>query len=499
MFTSIYEWPHFRTNCSVNNVNWSSVFDHDSSTKGASFCQELTRKLARFNQIRKLFICQLLVLNEPVQSNFFTSKLIDDFEINTNNDIRMHTIAMLANLLKKTNSIMKASDIFFENCTDLRHGELANQDVLQLLLFPKDSIQSELVVSDTDLLHIIDKLTTLTTNLKYFQKYNASTSNVTDIDELNEKLFIFTKFSDEIDSIKEVLQVSANDFENSINPTRSPSSLNNSSRRSLGSFNLKSFHTLQGNSHKKRFSLPPGISVPGLNAENKTSNKPLLSSPITLSSPSNLSRGTSDNKKYKRLSTGLPIGLLTVVEEPSKRNDKPNGTQSTRTTPKTVNPSVSYDDNYINIMPSNTFMAESYNQATLDSLLTNNNNDHLKKILGKEFNSRYSLNSMNSNVSGISEMIVSTEASTVDECSKSNLRESLETNNSVEEEGINLPPISSEKLKLQLEDKFRQIYDQENPTVQGESLDIVDGEISTITPMAEDAFLKNLDSMLALS
>jgi len=132
---------------------------------------------------------------------------------------------------------------------------------------------------------------------------------------------------------------------------------------------------------------------------------------------------------------------LTVVEEQSNSNSK---TKSTKSSDSNGLP-VSYDDNYINILPPQTY--ETYNQSTLDQL---SNNTKAKKLSFSLRNSnRFSLNSMCSNVSGVTDLISSTQLTNYDD-------EQDDINDS------NISKISKEELRLKLEESFSRIYNLEN-------------------------------------
>lgn len=90
-------------------------------------------------------------------------------------------------------------------------------------------------------------------------------------------------------------------------------------------------HILNVEKQRKRFSLPA------------TANATLIPS-----TPTQRSKSTSHS--YKRLSTGLSLPLLTVMEEEeTTTSTSPSSAKSTTRIPKRA---VSYDDNYLNIMPS---------------------------------------------------------------------------------------------------------------------------------------------------
>ncbi|CAI5755671.1 unnamed protein product [Candida verbasci] len=219
----------------------------------------------------------------------------------------------------------------------------------------------------------------LTTNLKFFKKYNQSTKD--NSEEKIEKIEIFNKFMEEVDNIKAIHKLTLNDlsYELSNQPQSPVSSYSNSSASPIqqqGQFTMKSFHN---SSIKKRFSLPP-------NNNNNTPKK------------------NGSSSKYKRLSTGLQLGLLTVFEEETPKS-QPKRISTSNSAPP------SYDDNYLNILPPSQY--ETYNLATLDQLTKCKNN-------------RYSLNSVQSNISGLTDLTSFEDESNTNRYTKDELRMKLE-------------------------------------------------------------------------
>ncbi|CAK7902759.1 hypothetical protein CAAN1_18S01156 [[Candida] anglica] len=537
--------PIFEKYCSVNNVNWCSLqeslnlkssdsMENNHNSNGLIY--RLTRKLSRFNQLRKLFVCQLLTINELPSRNFFLSRVCDEFSIN---DIRIKEnmsqktsisgkFELLNNVMGKQIEFLKSHNIYFDTFQDGYRQNIDNEDILSFNDMNSSKDIPVATVNDNNISQLIEKLSAITTNLKYFQKYNNSTQSITDFDELNEKLYIFSQFGDDIDMVKELHQVSLGDFSTSLQSRmngNSPSSSGNSSRRNSrdgSSFNLKTFHTPKPNSIKKRYSLPSSIS------ETQKNFKSPISSPVVPQIPN--SPGINNNsgkneKKYKRLSAGLPIGLLTVFEEP-KANQ--NGIQSKRTSSTSTSspstqrkstgvgitvqdlrgPTVCYDDNYINILPPASYYSESYNQAALDSLSSTVVPDGTRKSTAKvfsgNFNNRYSLTSMNSNVSGISDLIASTHITSYNEEEK----DEMKLDDSPEFYGeLNTQPqsteLSKEALKLKLEESFNRIYklESQNSILKQKNANIDDSkeldDLEADNNISDSDFLRNLESTLS--
>ena len=425
----------FEQYVSINNINLGII--SEQTKKFESPVDEAVYSINRFNQLRKLFICQLLSINEKNnKKNFFVYQLMDNFNlpegIDTPKNLNDKLIS-ISNIFTDQNKILQNFNLIFDKFSQtskLVKQSHENEDILDV---GKPENESP---SDVNLVSLVEKLESLVTNFKYFHKYNQSTKSINNIDELNEKIMIFNQFNDELSKVKELYQLCANDLNNDIYLAQNcylASSTEGSSMKSpqpeRGEFSLKSFHNA---SIKKRFSLPAstGTQVDG------------LSSPVQRSDKQKDRNSTSSSgKKYKRLSAGLGLGLLTVVEEQSNSNSK---TKSTKSSDSNGLP-VSYDDNYINILPPQTY--ETYNQSTLDQL---SNNTKAKKLSFSLRNSnRFSLNSMCSNVSGVTDLISSTQLTNYDD-------EQDDINDS------NISKISKEELRLKLEESFSRIYNLEN-------------------------------------
>lgn len=499
--------PAFEKYCLVNNVNWNFVLESEYNREELDeslnlTVQSLSRKLARFNQIRKVFLCQLLTFDERPDRNFFLCKLWDDFEVNEGDyeQKKYERISELSKLVvldsvmdEQTKVILSIEGIFEK--TKFKAQE--DQDILATTamgqhhqLAPShfdsdDAIESD--VNNRNINQLIDKLTTLTANLKYFEKYNRSTSNMTDVDELNEKIFIFNQFGNDLNNLKELHQVHLNEISSRVSrrsQNSTPSSSNRNSKEGgdfEGGFSLKSFHT--SSSIKKRFSLPvqPSGSV----------TTPKSSPIVSNNSPSSAgNKNAVGDKKYKRLSAGLPVGLLTVFEEPngsSNRKSSSSHQHNSLMSPRALSGggdprSVSLDDNYINILPPTSYYSETYNHAALEALSRRQQTNSMKIVPGN----RYSLNSMNSNVSGISDMLAS-------------------TNQTSEQEDPTSPSFSKEDLKLKLEESFNRIYslESENSKLKQQlppdgNEDFMASDFSTVSDAEKSGFLSQLETKLQL-
>lgn len=445
----------------------------------------IIKKITLFNKLRKFLICQLLTIDGGGrgQPNFFLLKIIDKFNANAfeheikelggSNISLFEKLLILEEFFRDHNKVLDNFNLLFDkfeklNKLDEMTIDNENQDILKA----KEESNTEIFNNDS-MNQLIMKVSNLSTNLTFFRKYNNST--IDNKNELQEKLLIFHQFQDDIEAIKQLYKLNLQDLNYEMNEAETdelmssvshsnsatPSASNRNSRNS-GEFSLKSFHTsghhsgqslshsLSGGKYpknsdiKKRFSLP--------------ANSRSVSSPIA---PQDENDDKSD-KSYKRLSTGLKLGLLTVFEDEKQMingSKSPRGSlQSNRqsqsssssqlqspllvqsvnmTQPQSNNKAgtnfkrgkrqpTAFDDNYINILPPNNY--DTYNQATLDSLSKR-----------KPSNSnRFSVNSLNSNLSGISELLSSTQVTSFDE--------------------IDENALSKDELKFKLEESLNRIY-----------------------------------------
>lgn len=469
-----------------------------SSSKEKNSLDEIVFNMNKFNQLRKLFICQLLTINESsVKKNFFIYKLMDQFPpIKTEDWERDDDITAFNNIAKlgfirqvlhDHNKITNSFVLLFNHFDDIHNNDSAavevntrfnisheNQDILAVRANrnskEKQAVENSNEMENTDkyLESLIGKVIKLGTNLKYFQSYNRSTKSITNVDEFNEKLMIFNQFEDDIQSIKEMYHLNAkelSDIDGWTGRHASPADSNGTStspripsRANKGEFNLKTFHT---SSIKKRYSLPSSV----------TPLKIPLGSPVTprtsvVDSDRVLSPEGTSGKKYKRLSTGLQLGLLTVFEDPKQLNNevRRNSAESRRSSTVSAsrrssgqtktqvkgngNVGVSYDDNYVNILPPTSY--ETYNQDALDQL------SNSKKYNITRNSNRFSLNSVNSNISGLTDLISSTHITSYDE---EDVQDGL-INDSIRDKSS--LQISKEELKLKLEESFNRIYNLES-------------------------------------
>lgn len=500
--------PMFEKYCNINNINVCTLnskyradrtIEINNSSEKVTI-DELTFKLNKFNQLRKFLVCQLLTVNESPVRSFYLFQVWDQFniteyeidEVLQNEFLFFEKLLVIEELFDEHTSILKNFNLIFEkfekiNKVETRQDDISNKDVLEISNQTRYSAFES--ITDTNMNNLINKLTNITTNLTYFKKYNQSISSITNIDEMNEKLMIFKQFGDELNSIKELYQVNLGELNNEFyiksndlsSMKSSPRSSVSSSKRnsnSNGEFNLKSFHTVNSNSAKKRFSLPMNqslSSIPSPTIQQSTY------SDSNLPSRSSNSKANGPDTQYKRLSTGLQLGLLTVFEEPSHKARTANSRFSSDLTPPSIqgngntndkmNGPVCYDDNYMNMLPSANYN-ETFNQAALDSLSNNLSHKRLLNTLKRSSNNRYSLNSMNSNISGLSELLSSTQITTYDD----DHDESIDDGAGAEKQSL-----SKEDLKLKLEESFNRIYNLEHENESLKLKSLVDNTLSDNT------------------
>ncbi|KAJ9113383.1 hypothetical protein QFC19_000302 [Naganishia cerealis] len=424
--------PTFEQYCHINNINIDILGKSLDETELT--IDTLRSKLDKFHKLRKMFLCQLLTISERQSYNFFLSKAWDLFNLP-----QAETRELCSTPISVLEKFIILEDIFhehnqtvsnFNNLVDryerlnpsaTKTRELENSDVLQV-----DNHQTG--IPETNMDSLIQKLTNLTTNFGFFKKYNQSVSTIDNIDELNEKIMIFQQLGEELQQSMQLYQLTLSDLNHDLymktgygDIEKTPSSSTSTSRRSSRNceeFSPKTFHTTSS-SLKKRFSLP-----------SQATGKPNQSPTIDSQSSSLKSKvGDKLDKKYKRLSTGLQLGLLTVFEEPNKASSFSVNR----------NNRAAYDDNYINILPSNNYY-EGYNQAALESL------SNLRVRNSRLSINRFSLNSLASNVSSLSDLVSSTQI----------------TSFADDDDNKKSTGLSKEDLRNKLEESFARIYNLEN-------------------------------------
>lgn len=467
----------FQQYCTINNIN-VGILTQEFDSEDQDDLEEVIFNINKFNQLRKLLICQLITINENAQSNFFTLNLMDQFQVNEMESelSAFEKMKLVHDVLIDHNDSVKAINKMFAKV------DIVSQPREQVPPTDEDITPN----LHLNLFQFTSRVNKFAHNLSYFNKYNQSLS-LDNIDEQYEKLAIFQQFHDELNQLKLLHKLALLELNQEINPdytiANSPKSTVSSSPQTnqAGSLNLKSFHNP---SIKKRFSLPPTVTASGTTTTNGSSME--VSTSPTKSLPGQTSVPSSKPKKYKRLSTGLQLGLLTVFEENGDRSltvpatlakGNRNSSSSTTSAPAATAvssgllppPKVSYDDNYINILPTNQF--ESYNKSTLDQLISSKTKNRYSLHNRTSINmNRFSLNSVQSNVSGISDLI-STQMTSYngdDEEPKLELPHDEQERDDKEDgnessviDNSDPGQLTQEELKMRLEASFTKIYNLE--------------------------------------
>lgn len=412
--------------CQINNVQMSWIFEeHDESIEEVSSLEILTSKLGHFNNLRRFFICQLLTIHDPPLHNFFISKIRDYLPTPIKTSTYTSTIDKLKSLqlvfqehtaaLEELHSLNKKFHLLF---SPSHSTDFANDNILSSpgISFKQGEISDDVLAPDAELNlnNLINKLQSLTTSLKYFKKYSRSVAGVDDAQEHDERMSILHLFNKEINSCADMYNICVQEYESDFasrfrNQDSNASSQSSSQRNSYNKddhFSLKSFRT-------------------------SSSSKKKLSSPIQFEQPPKSLASKPSDKKYKRMSTGLQLGLLTVLEEPRAERHRLQDTKE-----------YLDDDKYDGVSPS---VHGTYNQSTLDALTKRNT---------RNSTSRYSMNSVNSNVSGLSDLIASTHMTTTDDDIDQS-KSSIFGNGKAD-------GMSKEELQAKLEESLQRIYSLEN-------------------------------------
>ncbi|ODQ80565.1 hypothetical protein BABINDRAFT_160828 [Babjeviella inositovora NRRL Y-12698] len=373
---------------------------------------KLTVLINQLNQVRKFFICELLTLNEPPQYNFFLSKFWEIFKVPASSKRFLDTgskIALIRAVLLDSVNDLKLYNQVLQDVTD-RHGTHQKTPAFsssggEVTLSPPHLIDTSTPSNSnrssvsfnsiggihgrptTDASHIAKlsyKVDQISSNLMFLQLYNRESEGESPSSRdlpadsggaLSEKIHILENIGLELNSAIDHYQKglyelrmldSEQQRQNQIrlrNKQNQISGLRSFSTNTMG--HSSSVSVLSRANMKKRFSLPPqafkDFSV--LNSPVTTSNADhgsssaargslqYLASPLRAGKSSfedssahpdqahPASQTLQSTKKYKRLSTGLQVSLLTVFEELS-----PAPTHHPRM--------ISYDDNYLNITPS---------------------------------------------------------------------------------------------------------------------------------------------------
>ncbi|KAM9898143.1 hypothetical protein OXX79_006469 [Metschnikowia pulcherrima] len=395
--------------CKINNVRVSAIYDSHDHFEDTLTLEKLTAKLSSFNTIRRFFVCELLTIHERALHTYFLSTLADHLNIVLKSAPPFQNFssksAIVYEVLSSHTAMVERLHTFDDQFRSLhsppRSSDFANDDILSTHETRNCRDLDNLTASDSDskLNNLIDKMSSLATSLKYFKKYSESIASIENLEEQEERLSIFSSFENELQNCTESFNVCLNDykadFQKLSEALTDQSSCSHSHRNSCSSddqFNLKTFHT----------STKTKKPVSSLNVlESRVCPKP------------------------KRSSTGLQLGLVTVLEDPRQ------GIISHANSAKGVE---------------NGSIRESYNSNALEALTR-------KPFFGHP-SDRFSMASVNSNVSGISELIASTQITTDDDDGLGPRTEYL-----LERAGKGM---SKEDLEKKLEQSFTRIYNLQN-------------------------------------
>lgn len=442
--------------CDINNIPLGSMLNLLEPSDVLSV-EYLTSKLSLFNGLRRFLVCQLLTLHDPHMHNFFILKLCDYFNVNLDN---------YPTFISSSYKLKVFCDIFQEHASSLKqiliHNsqfkamrcydqavDYVNDDVLSSInQQPPEKFAEDFSFSDSDLplSQLIDKLQSLATSLKYFKKYKNSIVSNENAEEHEEKISIFDLFDKELKGINNLYKSCVNDLNHEFNVNflggSAPSSCSTSNRNSynIEQFNPKAFHTASRSSRRQVSFLANKIEEPV----------------------------AATDKRLKRLSVGLQLGLLTVVEEPIKRLPR---TELTRGT---------YIDK--NRLPNlqDTFDIKAYEALT--------------KRTEMKASNRYSMYSLNSNISGISDLIASTNITT--DCESPDLTKLNETDPSY---------MSKTEFKEKLEESYSRVLNLQNdsdptlvePIVYSEhEKNNLESDLLSSNVIKDAAFLSDLEKSL---
>lgn len=445
--------------CEINNISLGAISQLVEPAEILNL-ESLTAKLLRFNSLRRFLVCQLLAIHDTHLHNFFILKLCDSFNVSidrfpkfVSNSLKLQT---LCNVFNDHNSLLEQVLAHNSQFRSLRSFnqivDFVNDDVLASdKEQPSSRLPEEFSFNDSDLAldHLIDKLQSVTTSLKYFKKYKKSIQENKNAEEHEEKMSIFNLFGKELISLTHLHLSHMSDLKAEYNATfigsSAPSSFSNSNRNSSGNdqFNLKAFHTSARSSGRH-------VSLPAVSSE--------LDLVI--------------DKRLKRLLAGLQLGLLTVLEEPSTKATKER-----------------------------TIVLDPLSRMELPNSPGNFNTKAFEALTRKQEikNSyRYSMYSLNSNISGISDLIASSHITTDAESpdlSKGNCNP--------------CDQMSKAQLKQKLEDSYSRLFNFEDvgkddvllkPNLNIDTLlkDVATNENFTSTATHDETFLGNLEETLNL-
>lgn len=217
----------------ISTVGRGYTLGPSSNSNSNSSCLDNVKfHFKKFDNLRKLFICQLLIINQPSKPNFFLFKLMDQFNIDDSNSSSSfsenffnNSVPIFDSLrLKIIHDLLIDHNLTLSNINGLfEKFEFVNQKTSTIDTTSNNTTTKDLVndlnnsfLSKLHLDELINKLSNLTINLKYFQKYNNSIKNFHNIDEHQDKLLIFNQFKQDLNNIKSLYKSSLIDLNHEI-------------------------------------------------------------------------------------------------------------------------------------------------------------------------------------------------------------------------------------------------------------------------------------------
>lgn len=357
--------PLLEKYCAINNIALGAITDI-TPTADVPSLSNLTDKLARLNSVRRFLVCQLLTVHDAPARSLFVLQLADQFHVD------LHTapvfvdaslrLRMLCRVLHDHVAVVQQLACLHTRFKTLHSlapaADPANEDVLSSMGAAPHSALAEVLFADAGvpLAQLIDKLHNLTTSLKYFAKYKRAVGGSDNLREHEHKMSVFDLLGEELAALVKLYEACQADLSHEDSTSfldgSAPSSCSTSNRNSgnLEHFNPKSFHTRSVRRHAS-----------------------------VLESPVELDPAAGADRRLKRLSTGLQLGLLTVLEEPAGTQAKTGSMRSPNDLPHPVQ--------------------HNFNFKTFEALTQRPEQRNT---------SRYSMYSLGSNISGISDIIAST-------------------------------------------------------------------------------------------
>ena len=451
-FCNINDVDIFKINQSYKEYLQEELCDSTEEDKRNVHYNEIFFYISQFHELRKFLICELLIVDGVPQKCLFLYEIWDIFNIDELNidEYLLNSITFSEKLLIIEEVLSDFKDVLKVMNQTLDNFEIMNKNSQR---FAKPSSEAGISVNLSGVIpsgeacikNLSHAVLGASTKLKYFSRYNSASLRAENSEESHQKLSIFQQLGIELDRINELYKISLNELTNECNESQWHSTLERKKERESketknnksSDFSLKSLHTVNSNSNKKRLSLySDDIGENLLSGPNMTS----------LSSPSNPQNFVNEQSKSSRLSGGLPLSLLTVFKELANSETKTSLDSYDETTtrlPFTGSKNIRTGDNINNFSMADT--KRTHNSAALDSL-NRNTSTRAKSGLGNSSDNRFSLNSLTSNVSAISDFASSSQLTTIDDENVIRVNDTISKND----------------LVLRLEESLNKIYELES-------------------------------------